>query len=240
MVKKMHATPNATADTQKSGGQSKSASGRKGASAKGTFDAMQDSALAKQVKDSAQHIWLAGMGAFSKVQEEGTKAFEALVKEGQGLQRKTQNAAEETIGGVTEKMTAMAGTVQARANQNWDKLESIFEARTAKAMNKLGVPTAKDVQALIKRVDDLAAAVAKLSRQGGAAASVKTSAKTAAKTAAKAPSKATAQAATKPAARRRTPLTAAAPAAKKTPTTLAKKVKAPVKRAAGKAAAATA
>ena len=244
MVKKMHATPNATADSQKSGGRSKSASGRKGASAKGTFDAMQDSALAKQVKDSAQHIWLAGMGAFSKVQEEGTKAFEALVKEGQGLQRKTQNAAEETIGGVTEKMTAMAGTVQARANQNWDKLESIFEARTAKAMNKLGVPTAKDVQALIKRVDDLAAAVAKLSRQGGAAASVKTAAKapakTFAKTAAKAPSKATAQAATKPATRRPVSVKAAAPAAKKSTTTLAKKVKAPVKRAAAKAAAATA
>lgn len=236
MVKKMHATPNATADTKKAGGRSKSASSRKASSAKAsksTFDALQDSALAKQVKDSAQHIWLAGMGAFSKVQEEGTKAFEALVKEGQGLQRKTQNVAEETIGGVTGKMTAMAGTVQARANQNWDKLESIFEARTAKAMNKLGVPTAKDVQALIKRVDDLAAAVARLSGQGAAKAA-KAPAKTA-KTAAK-----TAKAPTVKSPSRRATAKTSVTAAKKAPTAATKTPKAPVRRAARKAATAAA
>ena len=80
----------------------------------------------------------------------------------------------------------MAGTVTAKAGQNWDKLESIFEARTAKAMNKLGVPTAKDVDALVKRVDELAAAVAKLSK---GAAAVKAAPGRAAKPAAKAPVK---------------------------------------------------
>jgi hypothetical protein len=72
--------------------------------------------------------------------------------------------AEEKISEVTGKMTAMAGTVTAKAGQNWDKLEAIFEQRTAKAMAKLGVPTAKDVDALNKRVEELAAAVAKLSK----------------------------------------------------------------------------
>jgi poly(hydroxyalkanoate) granule-associated protein len=200
MVKKMHAS---TAPAAKKSGKSRSAS------ASAMNGGLQDSALAKSVKDSAQHIWLAGMGAFSKVQEEGTKAFEALVKEGQSLQRKTQAVAEEKIGEVTGKMTAMAGTVQAKANQNWDKLETIFEARTAKAMAKLGVPTAKDVEALIQRVDELAAAVAKLSRQNA---------------------KASAPVAAAPKAPRRR--TAAKPLAVKVP------AKAPAKRAARKAAAA--
>lgn len=120
--------------------------------------------LANSVKDSAQQIWLAGMGAFSKAQEEGTKVFEALVKEGLSLQRKTQGMAEEKISEVTGKMTAMADTVTSKAGQNWDKLETLFEARTAKALNKLGVPTAKDVDTLVQRVDKLAAAVAKLSK----------------------------------------------------------------------------
>ena len=119
-------------------------------------------AMAAAVKDSAQHIWLAGMGAFSKAQAEGGKVFEALVREGQNLQRKTQGLAEDRISEVTGKMSAMADTVTAKAGQNWDKLESIFEARTAKAMTKLGVPTAKDVDALVQRVDELAAAVARL------------------------------------------------------------------------------
>jgi len=148
-----------------------------------------DSHLAGAVKDSAQQIWLAGMGAFSKAQEEGGKVFEALVKEGMSLQKKTQGIAEEKISEVTGKMTAMAGTVQAKAGQNWDKLEAIFEARTAKALNKLGVPTAKDVHALTERVDALAAAVARLSK-GPAAAP-----KAGAKAARKAPAKAAAPAA---------------------------------------------
>jgi poly(hydroxyalkanoate) granule-associated protein len=143
--------------------ESGSGTGSSRASSKGAAGLM-DSQLAGAVKDSAQQIWLAGMGAFSKAQEEGTKVFEALVKEGMTLQKKTQGIAEDKISEVTGKMSSMAGSVQAKAGQNWDKLEAIFEARTAKAMNKLGVPTAKDVQALTQRVDALAAAVAKLSK----------------------------------------------------------------------------
>jgi poly(hydroxyalkanoate) granule-associated protein len=149
-------------------------------------------ALAASVKEQAQQIWLAGMGAFSKAQAEGGKAFENLVKDGLSLQRKTQAVAEEKIGEVTGKMSAMADSVSNRAGQNWDKLESIFEARTAKAMNKLGVPTAKDVDALVKRVDELAAAVARLSRQQAPAKAAR-AARPAAKVAAKAASKAAAR-----------------------------------------------
>ena len=139
-----------------------------------------DSALAGSVKDSAQQIWLAGMGAFSKAQEEGGKVFEALVKEGLSLQRKTQAVAEEKLGAVTSKMTGMAGDVQTKAGQHWDKLETIFEERTAKALNKLGVPSAKDVDALIKRIDALGAQVAKLSKGGAATPAKKAPAKKAA------------------------------------------------------------
>jgi poly(hydroxyalkanoate) granule-associated protein len=128
-----------------------------------------DGALAGQVKESAQQIWLAGMGAFARAQAEGTKVFEALVKEGATLQKKTQSAAEEKLSGVTSKMTSMAGDVQAKAGQHWDKLESIFEERTAKALNKLGVPSAKDVDALVARIDELSAKVAKLSKTAPAA-----------------------------------------------------------------------
>jgi poly(hydroxyalkanoate) granule-associated protein len=143
-----------------------------------------DNQLAGAIKDSAQQIWLAGMGAFSKAQAEGGKVFETLVKEGLNLQRKTQSAAEEKISEVTGKMTAMAGSVTAKAGQNWDKLEAIFEQRTAKALGKLGVPTAKDVDALVKRVDDLAAAVAKLSKTAPAKAAAKAAPKRAARKAA--------------------------------------------------------
>jgi len=152
--------------------------------ASSTQAADKSSQLASSVKDSAQQIWLAGMGAFSKAQEEGTKVFEALVKEGMNLQKKTQGIAEEKISEVTGKMSAMADTVTSKAGQNWDKLETIFEARTAKALNKLGVPTAKDVDALVQRVDALAAAVSKLSKAAAPKAAAKAPAKAARKAAA--------------------------------------------------------
>ncbi|HEY2977034.1 MAG TPA: phasin family protein, partial [Burkholderiaceae bacterium] len=75
---------------------------KKSASAAGLLD----SQLASTVKDSAQQIWLAGLGAFSKAQEEGGKLFETLIKEGVSLQRKTQAQAEEKITQVTGKMSA--------------------------------------------------------------------------------------------------------------------------------------
>ena len=124
--------------------------------------------LAQSVKDSAQQIWLAGLGAFSKAQAEGGKVFETLVKDGVGLQRKTQAAAEEKIAEVTSKMANMASDITAKATDitskatgRWDKLETIFEDRVAKAMHKMGMPTAKEVQALAKRVDELSAQLKK-------------------------------------------------------------------------------
>jgi poly(hydroxyalkanoate) granule-associated protein len=141
-----------------------------------------DSALAGSVKESAQQIWLAGMGAFAKAQAEGKQVFDALVKEGVALQKKTQSVAEERLGDVTTKMTSMADDVTAKAGKQWDKLESIFEERTAKAMKKLGVPSARDVQALMDRVDALSAQVSGKARSAAKKTTVKAPAK---KTAAK-------------------------------------------------------
>ncbi len=121
-----------------------------------------DSQLAQTIKESAQQIWLAGLGAFAKAQGEGGKAFDTLIQEGVSLQRKTQAVAEERLGDVAGKMSAMAGEVGSKANAQWDKLESIFEERTARALGRLGVPAAKDLAALAQRVAALETALATL------------------------------------------------------------------------------
>ncbi len=145
-----------------------------------------DSQLAHSVKESAQQIWLAGMGAFAKAQEEGGKVFEALVREGASLQKKTQGIAEERISAVTGKMTSMADGMSHKAGAQWDKLESIFEQRVAKALNKMGVPSSKDVDALIKRIDGLSA---KVGSKAAPAAKKKAAVKRAVKPVTEAPAK---------------------------------------------------
>jgi len=117
--------------------------------------------LSSTVKDSAQQIWLAGLGAFSKAQEEGGKVFEALVKEGLSIQRKTQAVAEEKISEATSRVTSMASDIGSRAAGQWDKLENIFEDRVATALSKLGVPTSRDLDVLNARIDALAKSLGK-------------------------------------------------------------------------------
>jgi poly(hydroxyalkanoate) granule-associated protein len=125
--------------------------------------------LSDTVRESAQQIWLAGLGAFAKAQEEGGKVFEALVKEGSSVQRKTQGAAEERISEVASRMASVATDISSKATGQWGKLESIFEDRVSKALAKLGVPSAGQVDALGARIDELARQLAKLSPKAGTA-----------------------------------------------------------------------
>ncbi|WP_318013655.1 phasin family protein [Roseateles oligotrophus] len=207
-----------------------------------------DSQLAQGIKDSAQHIWAAGLGAFAKAQGEGGKVFEALVKEGLNLQKKTQSAAEEKLGAMASKVTGMAGGVGNKAGQHWDKLESIFEDRVARALNRLGVPSAKDVAELIASIDALNAAVgikapakkvvdkaAKPVAKPTAKAAAKPAAKAATKkVATKAPAKVAVKAAAKVAPAKAAPVKAAAkPVAKAKPA--AKPAPTPFKKPASKA-----
>lgn len=154
---------------------------------------------AASVKDSAQQIWHAGLGAFTRAQAEGSKAFEALVKEGVNMQRKTQAAAEERLAEATSKMTSMASDISSKATGQWDRLENIFEDRVAKALNKLGVPSAKDINALIARIDALNQTVQALSeRAAPSPVARKRAARPAAGSKAKAGAKTPAKASVKP------------------------------------------
>jgi poly(hydroxyalkanoate) granule-associated protein len=117
----------------------------------------EDDKSTDRIKDSAQQIWLAGLGAFAKMQQEGSKAFEALVKDGVGMQKKTQQAAEETLAQAQARMAGLAGDIGNKAAGGWGKLENIFEERVARAMVNLGMPTAEEFVALKTRVEALEA-----------------------------------------------------------------------------------
>jgi poly(hydroxyalkanoate) granule-associated protein len=125
------------------------------------------------VQESAQQIWLAGLGAFAKAQEEGSKVFQGLVKEGLNLQRQTKAAAEEKLAEASSKLRSMAeasslsvSNLSAKAAQPWDKLETIFEERVAKALQHLGAPSSPEFDALKKELAVLKRKVAALEAAG--------------------------------------------------------------------------
>ena len=99
-------------------------------------------------KESAEQIWLAGLGAFSKAQQEGGKVFNLLVQDGLALQKQAQAMAQEQFQAASSRFEDLTSKVSERAAEPLDKLESLFEQRVAKALQRLGIPSAHDLQAL--------------------------------------------------------------------------------------------
>lgn len=107
--------------------------------------------MSQQMKDSAQQIWQAGLGALAKAQEEGGKVYENLLKEGSPLQQTTQQA-QTKLAQAAEKMSHLASQMGESASGQIDKLEHIFEKRVAKAMESMGLPSSQDLADLEARV----------------------------------------------------------------------------------------
>ncbi|WP_137936613.1 phasin family protein [Chitinivorax sp. B] len=100
--------------------------------------------LTSVIVDSANQIWLAGLGALARAQVEGNKVFEALVDAGRKIEEEGKRIAGDRVGEAT-----------GRAVETWDKLETVFQDRVARSLSRLGVPTESDVKALSKRVEEL-------------------------------------------------------------------------------------
>jgi poly(hydroxyalkanoate) granule-associated protein len=94
----------------------------------------------RQVRASATQIWLAGLGAFSKAEQEGAKMFEALVAEGEKFQERT----DERLAEMREKATGA-----------WNKVEKVFDDRVGRALHVFNVPTRKDIDVLSRRIHEL-------------------------------------------------------------------------------------
>ena len=147
----------------------------------------QASGTAKNTADShaasapTHQIWLAGLGAMAKAQEQGSKAIEALVNDGLAFQRKSQAQAQQRLHEATERLSHLASDFGQQTHVRVDRLEHLFEDRVGKALQRLGIPTLFDLQALTERVAQLEAQLAKATARPEKA--VKATVKTAVKTA---------------------------------------------------------
>jgi poly(hydroxyalkanoate) granule-associated protein len=120
--------------------------------------AIDDSKVGQAVADSAQKIWLAGLGAFSRARTEGDRMFETLVEQGKGLRERARGAADEAM----TRMRSQAESATADAAGRFDKLEQVFEERVSRALSRLGVLTNREVDDLSRRVEDLNESVRQL------------------------------------------------------------------------------
>jgi poly(hydroxyalkanoate) granule-associated protein len=132
--------------------------------------------MSRSLVESAQQIWMAGVGAFTRAQGEGSKLFEALVKEGMNIEQHTRKLATGKVDAVRDAVEDRVGVVRERATDTWDRLEKVFEERVQRALNRLGVPGREELADLVGRVDALTTELKKHGVKPAAAKSAKKSA----------------------------------------------------------------
>jgi poly(hydroxyalkanoate) granule-associated protein len=115
----------------------------------------------KSVLESAQHIWLAGLGAFGKAQQEGGKMFQALVNEGSALQGRTRKIATGAAGEMRGAVESSANQMREQAQESWGRLEQVFERQVSTALAKLNIPGRKEFEELTRRIEELSKDVRK-------------------------------------------------------------------------------
>ena len=104
-----------------------------------------------ELLESAEKVWLAGLGALATAEEEGGKAFKTLVHKGERYQKsleKPVKKAKKTVEGTVKD-------VRGRAGKTWKKVEDAFDHQVTMALHRLGVPTRKEIADLTRRVETL-------------------------------------------------------------------------------------
>lgn len=115
----------------------------------------------KEMMDSASKIWLAGLGALSVAEEEGSKLFNTLVKKGEGFEKRGKKQLSKVQNVVEDKVD----TVVDKADSAFGKIGRGFDAKVADTLNKLGVPSRMEIQKLTKRVEQLTQKVDSLNKK---------------------------------------------------------------------------
>ena len=117
---------------------------------------------AKAVSESAQRIWLAGLGAYERARAEGPRMFDTLVEQGKSLGGQAREAADQALRNLKEGAASAGG--------RFDKLEQVFEDRVSRSLKRLGVITRSEVADLNQGVRELADQVRELMEQQARAA----------------------------------------------------------------------
>lgn len=99
-------------------------------------------------KESANEIWLAGLGAFNFVGEEGSRLFQELVEKGREYQ-------EEHEDGRISRFTERAMGLKEDAKNVLSKVTTPIEDGLSATMQRLGMPTRTEIVKLTHRVEEL-------------------------------------------------------------------------------------
>ncbi len=125
---------------------------------------LADNDLKEEIKQNAEKIWLAGLGALAAAEEEGGKLFRGLMKKGESYEKKGLSQFDK----LKAKVEEVAGSAREKAGEAWEKVEERVETvedrlddRVAGVLRKIGVPSKNEIATLTRRVEELTLLVEK-------------------------------------------------------------------------------
>ena len=140
------------------------------------------------VEKYSRQIWLAGLGAYSKVSKDGSKLFDTLVKDGEKAEKAAKSGDAKQADALKASVESSAGTTRSRVEEvkdraigKWGELEEAFDKRLNSAISRLGVPSRNEVKALNDKVELLTRQLEALTGVSSKATVKKAAAKPAAK-----------------------------------------------------------
>ena len=105
------------------------------------------SGASRDLRKYTHQIWLAGLGAYARAEEEGSGFFDALVEAGREVERRAKEKTPR-VGDIKERVRHHTG-------ETIDRMEKAFDDRLGKALSRLGIPNKREVDAQRQRVQEL-------------------------------------------------------------------------------------
>lgn len=101
-------------------------------------------ALREELTEAGRSLWLAGLGAVKRVEEEGRGLFDSLVERGRKVERRQFKTIDRTLAEGTRRARDLSGRVRSRV-----------EVGVRDALHRLGVATRDDLETLAGRLEAL-------------------------------------------------------------------------------------
>lgn len=120
--------------------------------------------LPDEVTNRAREIWLAGLGALSRLEQEGDKVFQSLVERGKSYESKRREQFEEATDNLRNRQKAFTEDVTQRLDEATQSVEKAVSDTLSGTLGSIGVPTRGEVRGLSRRVGELSQKLDALSK----------------------------------------------------------------------------
>lgn len=121
-----------------------------------------------EVRGYARKIWLAGLGAYARVGQESADYLKELVKAGETVEKRGKKRIDHELDAANTQIDSVKGeisSVKGKVEVQLDKIEKAFDTRVASALNRIGIPSKHDVEALSAKLDELTALLERVARK---------------------------------------------------------------------------